>query len=80
MSYFYCSVDGEDLYVNCVVTRESYCIHKGGNYSSENIQKFQSLFEYKSVRFVYEYFLAFSPITKEDFLSEVFGKTKLKFW
>lgn len=80
MSYFYCSTKDDELYVNCVTGGAYYCIHKGGDYSAENVQKLYSLFEYKCVNFMYKYFLAFAPITKENFLISVFGKTQLKFW
>lgn len=80
MRYFYCSIEGDELHVNCVATAESYCIHKGGNYNTENLQKLYELFDYKSVRFVYNYFTAFAPIAKENFLCNIFGKTQIKFW
>lgn len=80
MNYFCCSIKGDELYINCVASRASYCIHKGGYYSSENIQKLYSLFDYKCVNFMYKYFLTFAPIAKENFLCSVFGKTQLKFW
>lgn len=80
IKYFYCSVKGDSLYVNCIHGTGKYIIHKGGDYSDENVFELYEMFEGKCVNFMYKYFLTFAPIVKENFLCEVFGKTQLKFW